>query len=177
MKRILTIAGIMTLGVALALPVLAQGPGWGRGQTAPGGPEDCPYHSRGAGKWSGDLTDEQRNRLDELYQKFFDQTAQLRSQIGAKQLELNVLMNTSNPDVEKAKALQKDISELRGKMDQERLNLTMEERKIDPNARFGKGWGRGRGYGPHHMNYGRGIGCGRGLGRHGGGYGPGACWN
>ena len=54
-------------------------------------------------------------------QKFFDETAAVRSQMVAKHSELNILMNTSNPDLEKAKALQKEISDLKGKMGQERI--------------------------------------------------------
>jgi zinc resistance-associated protein len=167
MKRVLTAAGIMTLVAALAIPALAQGPGMGRGFRGQGGSEDCPGH-----RYSGNLTEEQKSQMDKLHQKFFDQTAPLRSQIAAKHSELNILMNTSNPDLEKAKALQKELTDLKGKMGQERINLYAEERKIDPNARFGMGYGRGMG-GP-----GRGMGGpGPGMGRHRGDSGPGHCWN
>ena len=100
----------------------------------PGGPGKCP-------RWGLDekLTAEQRTQLDKLHQKFFDDTAAMRSQMVAKQSELNILMNTSNPDFEKAKALQKELSDLRGKMGQERIKLFAEERKINPDARFGIG--------------------------------------
>jgi zinc resistance-associated protein len=81
-----------------------------------------------------------------------------------------ILMNTSNPDLEKAKALQKEISDLRGKMGQERIKQFAEERKINPDARFGMGWGRGGMKGGGGM----GMGCGRGMGR---GPGGGPCWN
>jgi zinc resistance-associated protein len=92
----------------------------------------------------------------------------------AKRSELNILMNTSNPDLEKAKALQKEISDLKGKMGQERIKLFAEERKINPDARFGKGWGRGgiKGGGP--CGGGLGMGYGRGMGRS---FGGGPCWN
>jgi zinc resistance-associated protein len=166
MKRVLTAAGIMTLVAALAIPALAQGPGMGRGFRGQGGPEDRPRYTS-----SSNLTEEQKTQMDNLHQKFFDQTAQLRSQIAAKHSELNILMNTSNPDLEKAKALHKELSDLKGKMGQERINLFAEERKVDPNARFGGGWGRGKGDGPRAMGY------GRGMGGHRGGNGPGHCWN
>ena len=183
MKRVLTAVGIMTLVAALAVPALAQGPGWGPGRMmqgygyGPGGPADQPRY----GAWAGNLTDEQREQINKLHQKFYDQTAQLRSQIVAKQSELNILMNTSNPDVQKASALQKDISDLRAKMAQERLNLQFEVRKINPDARIGMGYGPGpgwsgrgmRGFGPGAGGYG----YGPGMGWHRGGYGPGSCWN
>ena len=109
MKRLITAAGITTLVAALAIPALAQGPGPGRGFRGQGGPDDCPGH-----RWSSNLTDEQKAQMDKLHQKFFDQTAQLRTQISAKRSELSILMNTSNPDFEKAKAIQKDLNDLRG---------------------------------------------------------------
>jgi zinc resistance-associated protein len=172
MKRALTVIGIMVLVAAIAIPVLAQGPGAGRGRMmqgyGPGDQTNCPRH----GAWDDKLTDEQRTQLDKLHQKFFDDTAAVRSQMVAKQSELNILMNTSNPDLEKAKALQKELSDLKGKMGQERIKLFAEERKINPDARFGMGWGRGgmKGGGPG----GGGMGYGRGMGR---GFGGGPCWN
>ena len=120
-----------------------------------------------------------KGQLDKLHQKFFDQTAQLRTQISAKHSELNILMNTSNPDLEKAKAIQKELSDLKGKMGQERINLYGEERKIDPNTRFGMGYGRGMG-GPGRGMGGFGPGTGGdgpGMGWHRGGFGKGPCWN
>jgi len=154
----------------IAVPVLAQAPGAGRGRMmqgyGPGGPGDCPRHGASDDK----LTDEQRTQLDKLHQKFFDETAAVRSQLAAKHSELNILMNTSNPDLEKAKALQKEISDLKGKMGQERIKLFAEERKINPDARFGMGWGRGGMKGGGGM----GMGYGRGMGR---GMGAGPCWN
>ena len=172
MKRLLAAAGIMTLVAALAVPVLAQGPGWGGGRMmqgyGPGGPGDQPRY----GAWADNLTDVQRDQINKLQQKFYDDTAQLRSQIAAKRSELSILLNTSNPDVQKAKALQKDLSDLNGKMAQERLNLQFEMQKINPDARFGMGYGRGM-WGP-----GRGMGgYGPAMGWHRGGFGPGYCWN
>lgn len=170
MKRALTIIGIVVLVAAITIPVMAQGPGTGRGRMmqgyGPGEPGDCPRY----GARDDKLTDEQRTQLDKLHQKFFDETAAVRSQMATKHSELMILMNTSNPDLEKAKALQKEISDLRGKMGQERIKLFAEERKINPDARFGMGWGRGGMKGGGGM----GMGCGRGMGR---GFGGGPCWN
>ena len=170
MKRSLTFIGIVILVAAIAIPVMAQGLGAGRGRMmqgyGPGDPVNCPRH----GAWDDKLTDEQRTQLDKLHQKFFDDTAAVRSQMVAKHSELSILMNTSNPDFEKAKALQKEISDLRAKMGQERIKLFAEERKINPDARFGMGWGRDGMKGGDGM----GMGYGRGMGR---GFGGGPCWN
>ena len=171
MKRALTIIGIVLLMAAIAVPVMAQGPQPGRGRMMQGdGPGEPGAGSRGG--WDDKLTDEQRTQLQKLHQKFFDETAAMRSQMAAKRSELHILMNTSNPDFEKAKALQKDLSDLRGKMGQERIKLFAEERKINPDARYGMGRARGgmKGDGP----FGGGKGYGRGMGR---GFGGGPCWN
>jgi len=174
MKRALTIIGIVVLVAAITIPVMAQGPGMGRGRMmqgyGPGGPGDGPRF----GAWDDKLTDEQRTQLDKLQQKFFDETAAVRSQMVAKHSELNILMNTSNPDFEKAKALQKELTDLRGKMGQERIKMFAEERKINPDARFGMGWGRGGMKGGGPSGGGMGMGHGRGMGR---GPGGGPCWN
>ena len=173
MKKIFAIVGILALAAVIAVPVLAQGPGYGRGRHMQGSwggdPGPCPRYGWGSGNW----TDEQRAQMDALHQKFFDETAQVRSQMWGKKAELNVLMNTSNPDLEKAKALQKEISDLKAKMAQEQINLYAETKKIDPDARFGQGWGRGKGFGPGGGGYGSGM----GRGWHRGGPGQGPCWN
>ena len=102
MKRLLVISGIALLVAAVAVPVLARGPGGGKGSRAKGywggGPGYCSEYGRGY----GNLTDEQRSQLDNLHQKFYDETASIRTQIWAKRGELNVLMNTSDPDPELA---------------------------------------------------------------------------
>jgi len=173
MKKILAVVGILALAAVVAVPVLAQGPGYGKGRYAQGfrgnDPGACPKYGWGY----GNLTDEQRAQMDGLHQKFFDETAQIRSELWAKKGELNVLMSTSNPDLEKAKALQKEVSDLKAKMAQERIDLYAEKKKIDPDARFGQGWGRGKGFGPRGGD--RGPAMGRGW--HRGGPGQGPCWN
>ena len=80
-------------------------------------------------------------------------------------------------DPAKAKALQNEISELRAKMAQARIDLELEERNIAPAGNYGPGYWRGygpgmRGYGRHMMGaYGPGMwGYGRPMM---GGYGPG----
>jgi Spy/CpxP family protein refolding chaperone len=176
MKKIATVTGIMVLAVALAVPALAQDPGWGRGPSAQGGgPGYCAYYGGAYDRPRSNLTEEQRQQLDQVYEKYFGQTAQFRSQLWAKQSELNVLLNTSKPDAEKAKALQKEISDLQAKMSQERINLALEARKISPEAGYGRGWGYGRygrGVGPMWGGYGPGM----RYGMYRGGYGPGSCW-
>jgi Spy/CpxP family protein refolding chaperone len=179
MKKILTIVGILGLAAVIAVPVMAQGPGWGRGARMAaywGGGGQGYCWNNGAGY--GNLTDEQGTQLDNLYKKFYDNTADTRNQLWTKRGELNALLSSPNPDPEKAKALQKDINDLRAKLSQDRLALDLEVQKINPNARYG-GWGPGAGYGRGMMGYGYGPMGGYGPGMmgygygHMGGYGPG----
>jgi len=176
-KRWITIGGIALVVSALAVPAFARGPGWGdgpcgRGARGGGPGYNCPYDGDG---WGQNLTDEQRSQLDGLYKKFYDDTAQLRNELWSKTGELRTLMSSPNPDAAKAKALQKEVSDLKAKLAEQRLNLQIEEQKINPDARFrGRGYGR-KGYGPGMMGYGYGRGgyCPGTRGYSRGGYGPG----
>jgi zinc resistance-associated protein len=161
MRRIVTIAGIVLLVAAIAVPAFAHGRGWGRGHYMPGywrgGPGSCWQQGSGY----ENLTEEQRSQLDKLHQTFRDENAQLRDQVRSKSAELDTLLNSSNPDAEKALALQKEISDLGAKMAQNRLNFQLEARKIAPEVPFGRGYGRGYGPGKGYEQSMRGYGPGR----------------
>ena len=151
--------------------------GWG------GGPDNCHGYGWSEGRGSQNLTDEQRGQLDTLRQEFIDRTAPIKNEIWSKKAQINTLMSTSNPDAEKVRALQKEISDLKAQLAQERIDFQLETRKINPDARFGAGYGRG-GFGPQKRGRGPGYGnnCplwegGRGPGWQRGGFGPGSCWN
>ena len=163
MKKLMMIGGSVLLIATLAVPVFARCPGGGMGQWGGGAGYNCPQFGAASNQ---NLTDEQRKQLDALHKKFHDDTAQLRNQLWAKRGDLNTLMGLPNPDAAKAKALQKEISELQAKMAQERINLALEKRKINPDARF-EGWG----FGGHMRGHGMGIGHGRMMGGFGPGYG------
>ncbi len=160
MRNILTIGGIVVLVAAIAIPVLAHGPGRGRGRHMMGNPDYCGQYGRGY----EDLTGEQRSKLDKLHQRFYDDTAQLRDEIRAKSAELDTLLNSPNPDAERAKGLQKEISDLRARIAQNRINLELEERKVAPELRSDR---------DYHDNHMGGYGHGMGYGDHMGGHGPG----
>jgi Spy/CpxP family protein refolding chaperone len=181
MKKVGMISGLVLLAALVAYPVFARGPGWGGGPMMGyggygggpmmgyggygGGPGSCWGYGRGYGNPGyGNLTDEQEKQLDDLNHKFFDETASLRNDIWKKANELNVLLDSPNPDVEKSKALQKELSDLKAKMAENRLSYDLEARKIAPDSRYA---GRG-GYGYGHM---------MGWGPHMGGYGSGGGWN
>ena len=168
MKKVLTTLGILVLVAFLAAPVFAHR--WGRGENY-GGPGSCWSES---GEY-GNLTESQRAELEKLEQNFFNDTAKIRDEIRNKSAELNTMLNSPDPDAKKAQALQKEISNLKAKMGEQRVNFELEARKIAPNARFSRG--QARGYG--HRGHGYGMGYHHGqkgnYGQRGGGYGP--CWN
>jgi zinc resistance-associated protein len=141
MKKVVTILGILLLVGFLAVPVVAhRGGGCGGSFRGPG---DC---CEGKGSYSN-LTEAQRTELDKLHQKFYDDTVNLRQQIWGKSAELEALLGTSNPDADKARALQREISDSKAKMAEQRINFVLEAKKIAPNAGFGRGYARG--YGSH----------------------------
>ena len=127
-----------------------------------------PGYGGAYNRGNSNLTEDQAKELDTLDRKFTDETADLRNKLWTKSGELNVLMNSTNPDAVKAKALQGEISDLRSQMAEKRTGYELEARKINPDTRYGSGYGRG----------GRGMRGGPMMGYGGnGGYGQGACWN
>ncbi len=151
MKKLVTILGVMVLVGMMAYPVFARGRGWGYG----GGPGYCWWDQGG----NAPYTVEQQKQLNDLDQKFFNDTATLRNNIWSKQNEMSILLNGENPDTAKLQALQKEINALKNQMAEKRLEYRIEANKVAPDNTYGRGYGRGMG------GYG-----GRG------GYGPGGCW-
>jgi zinc resistance-associated protein len=166
MRKVLMTLGILFMVGMLAVPVFAHR--WGKsGERGYGGSGYGPCWIEG-----GNITESQHAELEKLHEKFVNDTAKLREDIWNKSSELDTLLDSANPDTNKVKTLQKEISDLKAKMADKRVDFELEARKIAPNARFGRGYGhghgRGYGMGPHHGSYGR-----HGP-RYGGGYGP--CW-
>ncbi len=170
MKKTMVFLGSMVLVGALAVSAFAHGPGWGKGYHGRGYWRDTPGHCWQYGRAYENLTGEQRAQLDTLHRKFHDETAELRKLIWSKSAELNSLLNSPSPDAEKAKALQDEISDLKARVAQKRMDLGLEARKIAPEVSFGR-W-HGRGLGRHMEGYGPDV----GYGRHMRGHGPRGHW-
>ena len=176
MRKVLTTLGILVLVGFLTAPVFAHRYGGGKNYGGPGaGP--CWFEGE-------DLTDNQKAELDKLHQQFVDDTAKMREEIWNKSAEFETALNAADPDAKKVRTLQREISALKAKMSEQRINFELEARKIAPNARSGRGYGKG------YAGGGYGYGMGRHHGPHGhygqdgnsgpqgaygrGGYGP--CW-
>jgi Spy/CpxP family protein refolding chaperone len=109
------------------------GPGW-QGTYGPG--------------YRGNLAPDQIKALDEARSAFFKETESIRQDLYAKNLELRSALAKPNPDTRKAAQLQKEISDLRAKFDQKRLDHMVKMRAINPQAGRGFAGGYGPGYGP-----------------------------
>jgi hypothetical protein len=122
---------------------------------------DCP----GYGYMTGDLSDEDIQKMDAQRKIFFESTEDLRQKLYQKRLAMESEFAKKNPDAKNAANIQKEISDLKAQMDQKRIAHLIEMKKINPyfGAEFmgpgmmGHGYGRGyRGYNGngHMMGYG-----------------------
>jgi Spy/CpxP family protein refolding chaperone len=157
MKRLFIILGGLVLVAVLAMPLLAQGPGWGVGSHMRVYQGSDRGSCWGLEKGYGELTTEQRSQLEELDKKFYRETTALRNEIWEKSSELNTLLISPDPDPEKIKALHRALSDLRAEMDEKHLTYELEVRKLLPELRSSGRYSMGDG---HHRR----------------GYGSGRCW-
>jgi zinc resistance-associated protein len=127
-----------------------QGANWGDG--------------KGQYEWGVKLTDEQKQQMKELHDKFVDDTADLRININSKSEKIRILMETSEPDAGELKSLVKDVADLKGQLTVKRVDFYLDAKKIAPDVRMGRwlhgGDKRGMGHGFHGKG-GPGEFCGR----------------
>lgn len=147
--------------VLLVLAVLGFGAnafaGWGMGYGQRGWGDHGPgWHHEGRygsghGYGMDDLSNDEIEKLGKERESFFKATQDLRQDIYAKELALKSELVKENPDANKARKLQKEISDLEAKIDQKRIDHMVNMRKINPNAgrsfmgRGGMGYGRAQG--------------------------------
>lgn len=135
-KTIILIIGIVCMAAVSTL-VFAHGPGWGGASRGGGYYYDCPYTDYDGAS----LTQEQRMELDTLRQEYLTQTDKIRDRLRDKRYEMNTELNRENPDEQKIRGLQKEISELKGQMDSARIDHILKAKKVDPDIdtrSFGK---------------------------------------
>lgn len=164
MKKIITtLALIATLGIAFtASNAMAWGHGYGRGgngmMTGYGmgngsgmGPGMMQgYGSNGYGNGMGPGMMNGNTPVDnEAYQKFLDETADLRTGLAGDRAELRAVMAGTNPDPARVRTLTETIIEK-----QTKLNATARENNIAPmgfgRGQFCDGTGPRNGFGRHH---------------------------
>ncbi len=131
MNSIKKITGMTLIIIAMAIPAFAWGPGFGMGYGS--GPcFDC-------GNCCNRLTAEEQDKLDDLYNAFEDKTKEARNEIIKKQIDLNAVLESDEPDLKKAKAIQKEINDLQAKISDAHLEFIIEAKKINPDMGFGRG--------------------------------------
>lgn len=128
------------------------GPHMGRGMMWGGhGPGGRGYHKWDNGRW-GNLTEDQRVKVDAAREKFYADTEALRTQLREKQFALREEMNKETPDSAKVAQLQKELSQYEAEFDQKRVQHQLEMRQLLPEgSRYpGHGPGHGRGFRGNH---------------------------
>ena len=149
MKRNMLVNGVVIVTVVFILGYGVNAvAGWGRGPGS-GGCGGPGGRWGGAGYGDTSLSAEQYKQLDEQRQSFFENTATLRQNIYQKNLDLRRELSKETPDIELARRLQKELSQLEADLEQKRFEHMLAMRKISPEAgRGGYGRGaRGAGYG------------------------------
>jgi Spy/CpxP family protein refolding chaperone len=145
MRKMVIVLGLVAVVVLGITYVYAQSSGYGR-------------TGWGYGKWSS-LTPEQGTKLQELRQKFNDETGQLRGTIITKRFELQSLWTNPKADPKAIQDKEKELRNLQDQMREKALQFKLEARNIFPPeqlAQIGPGWGRG--------GFGHGYGMGPGYG-------------
>jgi Spy/CpxP family protein refolding chaperone len=178
MKNLGLVLGIVILATAFAIPAYAMGGGMGGGGMGGGGMGGSEI----TGGWGSGLLDWFQNwrngsgytnspRLDrqqmqELDKQHNEDSAYLKFQIQMKEKEMDALLKSNDPDIEKVRILHKDIRELRAEADQEQRDYELEAGKVSPGYQsdYTNGWGS---YGPHGGNGSRGMGYGGEVGDYG----------
>ena len=143
MKKTLAIVGILFLAVAIAIPVLAFGPGSGRGRGMGIGYLNGPGSGKGQGMGIGylnrgvpycqglsNLTAEQSAKLSELREQSQKEVTPLRSELINKRAELRVLWTQASPDGAAINAKQKEINDLRAKIQERNTHYRLERQKL-----------------------------------------------
>jgi Spy/CpxP family protein refolding chaperone len=147
MKKMAIVLGLVAVVVLGITYVYARSPVYGR-------------MGWGYGKWSS-LTPEQETKLQELRQKFNDETAQLRSSITTKRLELQSLWSNPKADSMAIQEKEKELMTLQDQMREKAFQFKLETRNVltpEQLAQIGPRWGEG-GFGRgHRMGPGYGMG-------------------
>jgi len=134
MKRVVIIGLSLALALAVVAAVaLAWGPGFGRGF--------------GFGPPFANLTAEQSAQVQALQQAYLKEISPLQQELFAKGMELRSVWASPNPDQAVITAKQKEIFDLRSRLQEKAYNLGLEMQKVVPPEQRGT-FGPGPGFGP-----------------------------
>jgi len=156
-KTLIVLALVAIMGIGTTA---FAGKGKGNARYAQSGQYGCDGsgYGRGYGNpgFMGNLSEEEIAKLNEERSAFSKATQDLRQNIYQKRLELNSELAKKNPDPKKAAALQKELSGLKGQLDQKRTEQRIRMNKINPGfgGHMGQGF-RGKRMGNRQYNQGR----------------------
>lgn len=147
MKKLINAIGVLLLAGLLSFPVTAgaQGAATGKDTAKMTEMERDKGHMNPMKNKTMNLTAEQQAQIEKLHKQFRVDNADTIKQLMIKRFDLYTILNSDVPDVDKAKAAQKEISDLKGKLEQKKIELYFELRKINPDAKFGHEFGKGHG--------------------------------
>jgi len=148
MRKLAIILGIVMVATTSALPAYTMGHGMGGGMGGGSGMTGN-FGSRlfeWFQKWQNgseyaNPPVEQEKQMEQLDQQHYEDFAYLKYQIQMKEKELDALLKSTDPDLEKVRALRRDIRELRAEADQEQRNYEIEAGRTNPMYRSGNGDG------------------------------------
>jgi Spy/CpxP family protein refolding chaperone len=102
---------------------------------------DCPMMGDGDPGYGRNLnlTKEEQEKVDAERKAFRESTKDLKRDIYQKSLELQSEMAKKDTDSKKAFEIQKQLSDLKGQMDQKRLEHRFNLKKINPDLGSGMG--------------------------------------
>jgi Spy/CpxP family protein refolding chaperone len=134
MKRVVIIGLSLALALAVVATVaMAWGPGFGRGF--------------GFGPPFANLTAEQSAQVQALQQAYLKEISPLQQELFVKGMELRSVWASPNPDQAVITAKQKEIFDLRSRLQEKAYNLGLEMQKVVPPEQRGT-FGPGPGFGP-----------------------------
>jgi zinc resistance-associated protein len=141
-KSIIIISSLLMITFA-AGSVFAWGPNKGNRCQGQGYNQECPRN--GGQNVMNNLSQEQRDEIQALGQKFIDDTYEFRAEKSQKRNEMRMLMETSDPDRSKINKLSEQIMDLQEKIQEKRIDLQLAIKKIAPELGMGKGLRNGCG--------------------------------
>lgn len=142
MKKSIIIMGSLLLVALVAGSVFAWGHGKSRGMGFSYN-QSCQGYGGQSG-WN-ELSQEQRDKLTVLRQKFIDDTYEFRSAKFQKHQEIRLLMETSEPDRAKLSKLSEELSNLQKQVRDKQIDFQLAAKKIAPEFIMGAGAGFGKG--------------------------------
>ncbi len=142
---VLAVIAVLTTGAV----AYADGPGggsWVVAMMGRGGNGMAGGHGMmGSGQGTSNLSQEQANKLDELYRKSYQETEALRKEMREKREELASLFRSDNPDKNLIDQKINELNRLESDLDEKMAAYDVERRKIlasePPEQVRNKGWG------------------------------------